>query len=147
MCFWKYNSVFVYHRNKQVLATEVHKFVNGFSPKLVSGCFKLDNMSAYKTRNSYTFYSRPVCTNLYGTESHFQLRPKICGIVSKNFQHSLPPKTPLSNGSHMLVHVGLVETTSIRLLVSFSFWMQNQLFFTVFFFYLPSTISMENYYF
>ena len=33
------NSVSVHHRNIQVLATELYKFVNGLSPKLVSGCF------------------------------------------------------------------------------------------------------------
>ena len=39
------NSVFVHHRNIQVLATELHKFVNGLSSKLVSDCFKLNNMT------------------------------------------------------------------------------------------------------
>ena len=38
------NSVSVHHRNIQVLATELYKFVNGLSPKLVSNCFKLNNM-------------------------------------------------------------------------------------------------------
>ena len=39
------NSVSVYHRNIQVLATELYKFVTGLSPKLVSDCFKLNNMT------------------------------------------------------------------------------------------------------
>ena len=40
------NSVSVHHRNIQVLATELYKSVNGLSPKLVSDCFKLNNMRA-----------------------------------------------------------------------------------------------------
>ena len=51
------NSVSVHHRNIQVLATEQYKFVNSLSPKLVSECFKLNNMTVYKTRNRSTFYS------------------------------------------------------------------------------------------
>ena len=52
------NSVSVHHRNIQVLATELYKFVNGLSPKLISD--KLNNMTVYKTRNRSNFYSRPV---------------------------------------------------------------------------------------
>ena len=63
------NSVSVYHRNILVLATELYKFVNGLSPKLVSDCFKLTNMTVYNTRNRSTFYSRLVRTTLHGTES------------------------------------------------------------------------------
>ena len=62
------NSVSVNHRNIQVLATELYKFVNGLSPKLVSDCFKLNNMIVYNTRNRSIFYSQPVCTVLHGTE-------------------------------------------------------------------------------
>ena len=63
------SSVFVLHRNKQVLTTEAHKVVSSLFPKMVNGCLKLNNMSACKTRNSYTFYSRPVCTVPHDTES------------------------------------------------------------------------------
>ena len=56
------NSVSVHHRNIQVLATELYKSVNGLSPKLVSDCFKLNNMTEYNTRTRSTFYSRPVRT-------------------------------------------------------------------------------------
>ena len=54
------NSVSVHHRNIQVLATELHELVNGLSPKLVSDCFKLNNITVYNIRNRPTFYSRPV---------------------------------------------------------------------------------------
>ena len=71
------NSVSVHHRNIQVLATELYKFVNGLSPKLVSDCFKLNNMTVYNTRNRSTFYSRPVRTVYHSTESLSHLWPKI----------------------------------------------------------------------
>ena len=51
----------------------------------------------------------------------------LCQVIWKTFHHSQPSKKPLNNGSHMLVHVGFVEPTSIRL-VSFNLWIQNQLF-------------------
>ena len=43
------NSVSVHRRN--ILATELYKFVKGLSPKLFSNCFKLNNMTVYNTRN------------------------------------------------------------------------------------------------
>ena len=54
------NSVSVHHRNIQVLATELYKFVDGLSPKLVTDFFKINNMTVYNTRNRSMFYSRPV---------------------------------------------------------------------------------------
>ena len=48
------NSVFVQHRNVQVLPTYLCKFVNGLSPKLVNNCFKLKNMTVYNTRYTST---------------------------------------------------------------------------------------------
>ena len=35
----------MYHRNTQVLAAGLCKFVNGFSPKLINDCFKLNNVT------------------------------------------------------------------------------------------------------
>ena len=75
------NSVSVHHRNIQVLATELYKFVNGLSPKLVSDCFKLNNMTVYNTRHRSTFYYRQVHTVLHGTESLSHLGSKIWRLV------------------------------------------------------------------
>ena len=69
------NSVSVHHI--QILATELYKFFNGLSTKLVSDCFKLNNMTMYNTRNRSPFYSLPVSTVLHGTESLSHLRQKI----------------------------------------------------------------------
>ena len=76
-----YNSVSVHHRNIQVLATELYKFVNGLSPKLVSDSFKLNNLIVYSTRNRSAFCSRPVRTVLHGKESLSHLGPKIWELV------------------------------------------------------------------
>ena len=71
------NSVSVHHI--QVMAIELYKFFNGLSPKLVSDCFKLNNMSVYNTRDrsAFYFYSLPVSTVFHGTESLSHLRQKI----------------------------------------------------------------------
>ena len=81
------NSVSVHHRNIQVRATELYKFVNALSPKLVSDCFKLNNMTVYNTRKSSTFYSRPVRTVLHGTESLSHLGPKIWELVPSEMKN------------------------------------------------------------
>ena len=54
------NAFSVRHRNIQVLATKLYKFVNSLTLKLVSDCFKLNNMNVCNTKNGSTFYSRPV---------------------------------------------------------------------------------------
>ena len=78
----KDNSVSVHHRNVQVLATELYKFVNGLSRKLVS-----DNMTVYNTRNRSTFYSRPVRTVFHGTESLSHLGSKIWELVPSDMKN------------------------------------------------------------
>ena len=74
----------MHHRNIQVLATELYKFVNGLSLKLISDCFKLNNMIVYNNRNRSTFFSRSV---LHGTESLSHLGPKIWGLVHSDMKN------------------------------------------------------------
>ena len=81
------NSVSVHHRNILILATEQYKFVNGLSPKQVSDCFKLNNMTMYNTRNKSTFYSWSVRTVFYGRESLSHLRPKIWELVPSDMKN------------------------------------------------------------
>ena len=116
------NSVFVLHRNKQVLTTEVHKVVNSLFPKMVCGCSKLNNMSACKLETatlsilgrfaqSHMIQNHsPTCDQKFG---------KLCQMIWKTFQQSLPSKMPLNSGRHMLACVGFVEPLSIKL-VSFN---------------------------
>ena len=54
------SSVSLHQRNIQIFATKLYKFVNGFSLKLVSDCFKLNNMTVYNTRNRSSFYFWPL---------------------------------------------------------------------------------------
>ena len=56
------NSVSVHRRN--ILATELYKFVKSLSPKLFSNCFKLNNMTVYNTRNGSIVYIY-VCICIY----------------------------------------------------------------------------------
>ena len=99
------NSFSVHHRNIQVLATEIYTFVNSLSPKLVSDCFKLNNMTVYNTRNRSTFYSQQVRTVYHGTESLSHLGTKIWELVPsdmKNLSLLTAFKKPLKNGSQFL---------------------------------------------
>ena len=75
------NLVSVHHRNIQVLLTELYKFVNSLSSKLLSDSLKLNNLTVYNIRNRSTFYSRPVRTVLHGTESLSHLTRKIWELV------------------------------------------------------------------
>ena len=57
------------------------------SSKLVSNCFKLNNMTVYSTRSRSTFYSQPVCTVLHGKESLSHLGPKIWELVPSDMKN------------------------------------------------------------
>ena len=81
------NSVYVHHGNTQVLATELYKFVKDLSPKLVSDCLKLNNITVYNTRSRSTFYSRSVRTVLHDTESLSYWRPKIWELVPNDMKN------------------------------------------------------------
>ena len=121
------DSVSVHHRNIQVLATEQYKFVNSLSPKLVSECFKLNNMTVYKTRNRSTFYSRPVYIVLHGTESLSHLKPKFWEFKPsdmKNLSSLTAFKKAIKKWKPHACRCRLVEPTSI-MLVSFNLWIQN----------------------
>ena len=74
------NSVSVHHRNKQGLATELDKFLNGLSPKLVSDSFKANSMAVYNTKSRQSFYSRSFRAVLHGTESPSIMETKIFEI-------------------------------------------------------------------
>ena len=52
------NSVSVFHQNIQVLATELYKIVNGFSPDIMKEVFPFNENTSYNTRNKRKFHSR-----------------------------------------------------------------------------------------
>ena len=79
-------------------------------------------MTVYNTRNRSTFYSWPVLIVLHGTESLSHLEPKFWELKPsdmKNLSSLTACEKAIKYGSHMLVNVGFVEPTSIRL-VSFN---------------------------
>ena len=84
------NSVSVHHRNIQVLVTELFKFVNSLSLKLVSDCFKPIDMTVYNSRNRSTLYSRTIRIVLYSTESFSHLGPKIWGPLPSDMKKLSP---------------------------------------------------------
>ena len=69
------NSVSVYFRNVQALASELYKVVNGFSPVIMKVVFPLNENLRYNTRNKRTFYSRDIKTVHFGSETLSHLAP------------------------------------------------------------------------
>ena len=59
------NSVSVHHRNIQVLATEPYNFFNSLSPKMVGGCFKLNNTIYIIYIYIYIYIYMCVCICMY----------------------------------------------------------------------------------
>ena len=54
------NSVSMYHRNIQVVANELYKIVNGFSPEIMKEVFPVNENTTYNTRNKRRFYSKAI---------------------------------------------------------------------------------------
>ena len=79
----KENSVSVHHRNVQVLATELYKFVNGLSRKLVS-----DKMTVCITLETGPLSILGHFAVFHGTESLSHLGSKIWELVPSD-SHSL----------------------------------------------------------
>ena len=81
----KVDSVTIYERNLQVLATEIYKTNNGQSTPLMKDIFPI-NENPYILRQSSRF-SRPRTKTLYhGTESILNLKPKIWDLVPSNLK-------------------------------------------------------------
>ena len=83
----KDNTVSVYQRNLQFLATELYTVLNGLSPDLMKDVFPLNDDSGYSTRNKRTFKSRNVKTVRYGTDSLAYLAPKIWELVPNEMKN------------------------------------------------------------
>ena len=66
----------------KVLAIEIYKIIDGLSQKRFTDCFKLNNVTPYKTRNSCTLYSQSVRTALLDPESLSHLGLNIWKIVN-----------------------------------------------------------------
>ena len=73
----KVNSFSIYHRNIQVLATEMFRVHKELSPKIMAEVFPLSQPLNSNIRHQPDFSKRIVKGVYYGTESLGYLQPKI----------------------------------------------------------------------
>ena len=76
------NSVSVHHRNIPVLATELHKIVNGLSPEIIKEDFPFNEKTFYNTRNKIMLHSKSIKSVAFGSETLPHLAPKIWELPS-----------------------------------------------------------------
>ena len=78
----------IHHKNIQILAIEIYKFMNGLSPEIMNSVFNLRENNRYSLRNIYELYSRNPRTVKYGTETISHLAPKVWSIVPQPIKES-----------------------------------------------------------
>ena len=83
----KENSVSIYHRNIQALATEMFKVKNNIAPEIMKELFA-PKMSSYNLCNTNPFKRRRVKSAWHGTELVSYLGPKIWDLVSNEIKES-----------------------------------------------------------
>ena len=81
------HSFTIHHRNLQILATEIYKFINGFSPKIMENIFELTPQD-YSLRSNITFASKNIKTVHYGQQSISYLAPRIWKLVPESIKQS-----------------------------------------------------------
>ena len=81
----KDKSISVYHKNIQVLATEIYKTVNGLAPININSIFEIKDIE-YNLRNKIIFKSRRINSVRYGIGSLPYLGPKIWNIVPRRYR-------------------------------------------------------------
>ena len=74
----KDESVTVHQRNLQILATEMHKMLNGLFPDIMQGIIEIKS-NYYNTRNAPAFSSRNIKTARYGLQTISYMTPKNMG--------------------------------------------------------------------
>ena len=83
----KDKSVTIHNRNLQLLVTEVYKFLNGISPKIMGGVFEL-NLHNHELRSGVSFKSHNIKTVNYGQQSISYLAPRIWNQVPNSIKNS-----------------------------------------------------------
>ena len=81
-------SVTIHQRNLQILALEMFKVLQNLTPEIMNEVFPLKTPLNYELRRPREFYTRPIRTVHYGTESIGFLAPKIWEIVPYNIKES-----------------------------------------------------------
>ena len=72
----------MHHRNIPVLATELHKIVNGLSSEIIKEDFPFNEKTFYNTRNKIMFQSKSIKSVAFGSETLSHLAPKIWELSS-----------------------------------------------------------------
>ena len=78
------NSVSMYHRNLQILATEMFRVYTGSAIDILNELFPLKSTSNYNLRNQPEFIVRPIKTLHYGLNSLAYLGPRIWELLPNN---------------------------------------------------------------
>ena len=81
------DTVSIHHRNIQILATEIYKFLHNLSPKITGEVFKL-NDTGYNLRVNASFSSNNIRTVHYELQSIRYLAPKIWAILPEHIKES-----------------------------------------------------------
>ena len=81
-------SVTIHNRNLQLLATEIYKYLNGFSPKIMEQIFSL-NAHNHDLRSKISFRDYNFKTVHYGQQSIAYLAPRIWKQVPTDIKESI----------------------------------------------------------
>ena len=83
----KDDSVIIHPRNIQLMATEIFKFLNGLSPKIMGNIFQLSEHN-HTFRSDVSFRSNNINTVHYGQLSLSYLAPRVWKLVPDNIKNS-----------------------------------------------------------
>ena len=103
----KEESLTVHQRNLQILATEMHKMLNGLSPDIMQGIIEIKS-NYYNTRNAPAFSSRNTKTVRYGLQTISYMAPKIWDLVPKEM-------TQVTTLNEFKIEIWKLENCSCRL--------------------------------
>ena len=79
----------IHHRNIQMLAIEILKFLNELSAQIMNNVIQVKSPASYYLRDKNELYSRNPKTVAYGTESVSSMAPKIWSIVPQELKSFL----------------------------------------------------------
>ena len=99
----KDGSVSIHHRNVQALATEIYKFLNDLSPKIMGEIFKLKDIH-YGLRTQVSFKDNNINTVHYGEQSISHLAPRIWKLVPNDIKLSTTLKSFKSKIQYWIPH-------------------------------------------
>ena len=110
----------IHHRNIQILAIKILKFLNELSAQIMNNIFHVKSPAPYYLRDKNELYSRNPKTVAYGTESVSSMAPKIWSIVPQELKNSQSlyffkkdirkwkPNCPCRLCKNYLQHVGFI---------------------------------------